>query len=239
MAISFRSSSTANTGNTTASSITINKPTGVAAGDLLLAFLTVAAGSNAVIAPPSGWTLVLRTNDGTATAGASYYKVAGASEPTSYQWGFSGTGSPYGAAGGISAYTGVANATPLDASVGQAFSTASTSLTSPAVLTSVADTLVIRVYGTRIISDTPTAITPPSGTAERYEVDNSVPGGATRTAETADAAQAAAGDTGTATAASSLSVTYVSQTIVLRPADVTPPGAPTGLGATPGFSEIS
>ncbi|MDP9366539.1 MAG: hypothetical protein M3Q10_20325 [Chloroflexota bacterium] len=217
MAITFRSAATANTGNTTASSITINKPTGAAAGDLLLAFMTVAAGSNAVIAPPSGWTLVRRTDDGTVTAGASYYKVAGASEPTSYQWGFSGTGSPYGAAGGISAYAGVDNTTPLDASAGQAASTATKSLTSPSALTSVAAALVIRAYGTRVISDTPTSITHPSGTAERYEVDNSVPGGASRTAETADATQAAAGTTGTATAASTLSVTYVSQTIALKP----------------------
>ncbi|MDP9479927.1 MAG: hypothetical protein M3R38_30405, partial [Actinomycetota bacterium] len=240
MAISFRSAATGNTGNSTASSITINRPSGVVAGDFLLAVLTVFGGTDTTISPPSGWTLIRRTNESTNTATASYYKFAGASEPTSYGWGFSHpTATTLGAAGGISAYTAVDKTTPVDASAGQAVATSSTSLVSPSVLASVAEALVIRAYGTRILSDTPTSITHPSGTAERYEVSNSVPGGASRTAETADATQAAAGDTGTATAASSLSVTYISQTIVLRPADVTPPGAPTGLGATPGFSEIS
>ncbi|MDP9479975.1 MAG: fibronectin type III domain-containing protein, partial [Actinomycetota bacterium] len=238
MAISFRSAATANTGNSTATSITISKPAGVVAGDLLVALLTVARGTDLAIAAPSGWTLILRTNESTNIATASYYKVAGASEPTSYQWGFTGTGSPFGAAGGISAYVGVHNVSPINASAGQVNASASTSVVTPAVTTTVADALVIRAHGVRVGSATPATVTPPTGTSERWEVSNSS-NSISRTAETADVVQAAAGGTGTATATADVSVTNASQTIALTPADTTPPGAPTNLAATPGFGEIS
>jgi len=70
--------------------ITINKPTGVVEGDVLIAMLGVAGdGNNPIInSTPGGWPLV-----GFGQAGASsqrragvWYKIAGASEPSSYQW---------------------------------------------------------------------------------------------------------------------------------------------------------
>ncbi len=217
MAITFRSAATANTGNSTATSITVNKPAGVVAGDVMIAVLTVATGSNVAIAAPSGWALILRTDESTNIATASYYKVATASEPTSYQWGFSGTGSPFGAAGGISDYVGVHNVSPINASAGQANGSASTSVVTPAITTTAPAALVIRAHGVRVGSATPATIAPPTGTSERWEVSNSA-NSIGRTAETADALQATAGGTGTATATADVSVTNATQTIALAPA---------------------
>ena len=76
-AIGFVVATPANNG-AGATTLVINKPTGVAQGDVMLAAVT-ASGTGAVTAP-SGWTVVKNTT-GTALRQASYYKVAGAGEP--------------------------------------------------------------------------------------------------------------------------------------------------------------
>lgn len=80
--IAERGSST-NATSTTAS-LTITKPTGVVAGDVLIA--NIAQRNNGTTAPSlSGWTLISSgAIDGGTTLGAVLYKVAGASEPANY-----------------------------------------------------------------------------------------------------------------------------------------------------------
>jgi hypothetical protein len=72
---------------TTNTSLTITKPSGVVAGDIML--VNIAQGNNSTNAPTSsGWTLIDRRNiTGTGTTlryAAVMYKIAGASEPTNY-----------------------------------------------------------------------------------------------------------------------------------------------------------
>lgn len=81
MAISFRSASTVAGNNTT-----VNAPTGIVSGDMLIAcvYTEVASGT---WTPPSGWTLLDAQVDTGSTAWLhTYYKVATASEPSTYTW---------------------------------------------------------------------------------------------------------------------------------------------------------
>ncbi len=99
MSIAYRGiSNTAGEGGQN-TSITLTKPS-TSQGDLMIAFFCVEDGFNPVNNVPTGWTLV---NQGGRLAARShwlyiYTHTAGASEPSTYQWGFSAT---YEAWGGI------------------------------------------------------------------------------------------------------------------------------------------
>lgn len=80
---------------TTASAIntavTVTKPTGTAAGDILLAICGNNFGMSTDITAPAGWAMLHSVNDGLAGLGGAHLrvftKVAGASEPASYTFG--------------------------------------------------------------------------------------------------------------------------------------------------------
>lgn len=85
MPAALRGISSASSASTTFS---VSKPSGAAEGDVLIAFQTVAFGSASSMTTPSGgatWTLLTSVNgsDGIASIRV-WWKVAGASEPTSY-----------------------------------------------------------------------------------------------------------------------------------------------------------
>src|SRR5581483_9564177 len=66
MAIAFRNlTSVAQASGTV---VTLALPGGVKEGDLLLAVLLAGGGSSLTVTPPAGWTVALRTNDGTTAA---------------------------------------------------------------------------------------------------------------------------------------------------------------------------
>jgi hypothetical protein len=90
--IAFRSGSFSQ--NVSGSSITINKPTGVAINDVMVA--SIASVGSATITAPAGWFRARDPQTSTAldfTSGTLhqviYYKVAAAGEPASYAWIFS------------------------------------------------------------------------------------------------------------------------------------------------------
>src|SRR5439155_19510126 len=128
---------------------------------------------------------------GTTLAKASYYRVAGASEPASYSWTFS---SSQRASGGIAAYSNVDASTPINASGGQV-NASSVSVTTPSITTTIANTRLIGLFGTAI----GTTFTPPSGMTERYDISSGGSSNGT-SSEAADLAQAAAGASGGASA---------------------------------------
>ncbi len=66
----------------------VTKPTGVAQNDLLFAYVGHESATDVLNSIPSGWTQAGRVHNGNANA-ALYYKLAGASEPVSYTFGFS------------------------------------------------------------------------------------------------------------------------------------------------------
>jgi hypothetical protein len=80
-AIVFRGA--AATGNGGATTLSIAKPAGVVAGDVLVAQIAVRGGTGTTITAPGGWTSVRRENRLTTIAQAIYYRVAGTLEPTS------------------------------------------------------------------------------------------------------------------------------------------------------------
>ena len=151
--ITFRAASAS--GTRYAVSITIPAPVGVQLGDVLIAGLYVL--DQPAMTAPAGWTRVRR--DGSA---ASYVRVAGASEPASYKWTFTGK---HTAAGGIVAYSGVNAAAPIQSANGKV-NGSSTSITAPSVTTSKPGTMVLGIFGV----GRKTTVTPPAGMKERVDI---------------------------------------------------------------------
>lgn len=88
-ATAFGSVSTAQNGapggNT--GTLTITKPSSTASGDFLIAAITFNGGTGTSFTTvPTGWTLIRRTDSSTQVGMATYYKVAGGSEPANYAW---------------------------------------------------------------------------------------------------------------------------------------------------------
>jgi hypothetical protein len=174
--------------NTTASaSLTIPRPAGTAAGDVLVASL--ALNGSGVGSAPTGWVQVAAVTSVTNPKLYSYYRVAAPSEPASYTWSLT---SAAASSGGIARYTGVDNANPLDSSVSTASSSASVSaLTVPGVTTASPGGMLI---GAAAINASPTTvtITGPNGMIQRWDL-----GG--KRQEYDDAVQQTAGNSGART----------------------------------------
>jgi fibronectin type 3 domain-containing protein len=222
--IAFRAASSGQATNAT--SLTLTRPSGTTTGDGLLAAIDVRSGTT--ITAPAGWALVRSDSSGSTLKQSVYVKVAGAGEPASYAWSFSGSQS---AAGSILAYAGVHASSPIAASGGGA-NPSSTSITAPSVTTGVTDTLLVGLFGTA----TNATITQPSDMAEQAEV---AAGGKQKLAsEAADAYRQAAGATGPRTATASSAAVNIGQLVALRPVgapaggDTEPPTIPTNLAAT-------
>mgnify|MGYP000337719593 FL=1 len=95
-------------------SVVCNRPTGVVSGDVMVAFVFIYDNpAGAVTGVPSGWTEITQAQQFQVSRyQRAYYKVAGGSEPASYTWTVNNLDTVNI---GIVAYSGVDNATPLDA----------------------------------------------------------------------------------------------------------------------------
>lgn len=125
MAIANRTTTTANTGSAAAASLTVNKPTGTSAGDLLITVLSVNNGSSCTITTLSGWTLLKRNNNTTVLGQGIYYRVADGSEGSSFTWSFTSEFASIV----CNAYTGVDSNNPIAGISVLGKTTASTSAT--------------------------------------------------------------------------------------------------------------
>jgi len=122
--------------------ITISRPSPTNAGDLLIAAVATDGDTSSVIAPPEGWTLINPgAYNGEVTLGV-WWKIAGASEPASYQ--FTWWGSDKDAYGWIMRFTGQDPANPIHnwSANGQGDTNTPTS---PEVTTSVDGCLILRL----------------------------------------------------------------------------------------------
>ena len=103
------------------SSVSIKVPSGVQAGDCLIAQLADYDGDGSdVPRPPSGWTLIRHdsiSSGGDLLTSWLYYKVASASEPKSYKWNLNFEW----VAGAMAAWRG-ASSSPIDVTTGSAVS---------------------------------------------------------------------------------------------------------------------
>lgn len=135
---------TATTASSTSTSLTINKPTGVVTGDVML--VNIAKENNTANDPSlSGWTLVAGgAINGSDIRGAVLYKVATSSEPSSYTFALgAGTND---AVGTIVAFYGVDTygSTPFDVTGTMGLSTINgQTATAPGITTTLANTAVI------------------------------------------------------------------------------------------------
>lgn len=112
MAVAYRAHARADTGGSAGTSLTINKPTGTAEDDILVAFIYSSDGTDAFgsVTVPSGWTAVGSIEVGGGGNGGCWRKVAGASEGSSYTW--SNINSSH-LIGVIGAYSGGDTTTPI------------------------------------------------------------------------------------------------------------------------------
>jgi len=204
--ITFRSAASAQ--NPTATTLTIGRPAGVVAGDVMVAGIGI-RGAPAV-ATPAGWTLIRTDAAGTYTTQALYYRVATAAEPASYTWSFSQS---VPAAGGISAYQGVSTANPVNASGGTGTNSTTVSILAPSITTTVPGAEVVGFFS---IGGT-NSITAPAGMTERAEA-SSTAGSNHATWETSDFTQPTAGATGTRTATGTNAHPNVGALVALTPA---------------------
>ncbi|HVT76318.1 MAG TPA: type II secretion system protein [Acidimicrobiales bacterium] len=97
--------SASTTTTTLAPTITLAKPAGTAAGDLMVAQIAIRGGDAASITAPTGWILVNAKTSGLSVLSAIFQRIAASSDATSYTWALD---SARDAAGGIVSYGGVA-----------------------------------------------------------------------------------------------------------------------------------
>src|SRR5204863_445793 len=202
--IGFRGAASASSGGaSSATSLAISRPSGTLANDVMVASITSRTGSGTpTISAPAGWTLIVSTPDsGNNLPTATYWKVAGTAgaDPGPYTF----TVSSSRVAGGISAYSNVDTTNPINASGGQASSSA------PSITTTVANTMLVACFGRAGGS----AIGAPTGITERFHAETSSSTNAA--SESADVAQAAAGASGAK--ASTGNTANIGQLIALAP----------------------
>ncbi|MEO3922717.1 hypothetical protein ABGB07_02360 [Micromonosporaceae bacterium B7E4] len=127
MTVAYRSSASTTVG-TAGTSVVVPRPTGTAAGDLLVAF--IAYTNTPTVTQPAGWTFLATQTASTSVRILAYYRVADSSEPASWTWTIA---SSQRAVGWVGAYTGVDATDPIVDWVGTADTTAGTAFSSTAV----------------------------------------------------------------------------------------------------------
>jgi hypothetical protein len=213
----FRSAASAIVTGASGTTLTIARPNGVQAGDLLLA--QIRHRSLSTLTPPTGWTEITTIAQSTAHHGV-YYKIASGSEPASYQYNQNADAGRM--AGGIGAYIGVDPTTPINAWAASGLDTAT--LVAPTANATVPDTRVVRLWGWRGPSATDPGVgfnAPPSGLTQRWSEQVGHSNNDRNRVLAADRVQAAPGAVGTATASgstSSLENRRNAVTVVLTPA---------------------
>jgi len=159
---------TAATGtNSSSSTLTINKPSGTVSGDVLVASVAWSDGITPGAWSSSGWTLVAQHDYNLSVdhSYASFYKVAGGSEPSSYT--FSQTASGAELAGGIIRISGAASVIAATASA-----TGSNSNPDPPASGTVASGNYLAVV---TASGNNSTQTPPTNYTERVDVAGGAP----------------------------------------------------------------
>lgn len=157
MSMDYASQSTATP--TSGSDVVLSKPTGTVEGDVLVAFITVNWTSTPTITPPSGWTQVgtWGASGASSTHAGVWYKVAGASEPTSYTWTISTTMTDSGSA--IVRYTPTAPTTPPGIIDAAAAGSTATPAVAPSVTTTGTGDTLIALFTASTAGSTPTGMT--------------------------------------------------------------------------------
>jgi len=183
--------------------VTITKPSGTAAGEILVACLALNGGSVATSGVPAGWTRVAAVTAVSNPHVFGYYKVATANEPTDYRWTLT---SSVTSGAGIARYSG---ASGPDAPATTASGASGLSGTVPGPTTVNPNAMLVGCMGLNS-SSTSTTISSPSGMAEAWDL-----GG--RRHEFADGVQATAGNAGNKIWTFNVSRAWAGWLVALRP----------------------
>lgn len=224
---------TATTAISNANTITIAKPTGVVAGDIMIANIATSdnnnlGGTNANLA---GWTLIdARNLSSNRRRGCILYKIATGTEPANYTFNVpNNSGISDFNVGAIIAYSGVDNTNPFDVAPGTLNPATSTSVTATSITTVTANTQIIMLAIAdlgAVTFNAPWSTTSPGTLTELYDVSNSSPAiGA------ASLSKPTIGATGNGTITISSAQSNAGILLALRPA--VPPTI-TSLGAASG-----
>ncbi len=133
-----------------ATSITVNAPNSISAGNVLIAAICTTSSSNLSSVYPDGWILLNKPANGQ----ASFWKIATSNEPSDYTW--SWTTSSVGC--GIIIQASGNHITPIDVTDANANSSSS-NITAPSITTGFPTDLLINIYA----SNADTSITVPAG----------------------------------------------------------------------------
>lgn len=157
---------TGTTGSSGATSITVNRPSNVQPGHVLLAQITVKGVVSAITAP-SGWTRInLTSSSGTSpVTQAVYWRVAVSGEPGRYQW----SGLPGGTrgTGGIAAFSNADTVNPVD-NWGVRVNNNTSTITLPNFTTASDNTMLVAALG----SSRSSSHTRPTGMNENYDTSS-------------------------------------------------------------------
>ncbi len=189
--------------------LTINKPTGVAENDLLIATIST-DGFTQNIVSPKGWTEIKQDSNGGMTL-AVFSRIATASESASYDFTWDDNQQ---AAGAILRYSGVDISSPIDVS------TLDTGFgktpTAPDATTTTDDTRVVRIFGA---DDDDTPIGGPTDHDLRVALTSNT-GNGTTSLGVADTVQVTAGNTGSASFSLNKKEGWVAVTLAIRPVPI-------------------
>ncbi|MFW2403867.1 MAG: DNRLRE domain-containing protein [Gammaproteobacteria bacterium] len=195
---------------TAATNLSVDKPAGTGTGDLLIATLVTDGSKSASMSAPAGWTVIdLAEQSGQVTYGV-WWKLAGASEPASYTWSWSDGEKVYGT---VMRFTGHNPATPIDVTATAGGSSSAPS--SPAVTTTVADAMILRLGG--FDDDDITVDAPGLSGHTAITMDKSSQGNGTSSSGAGYVMQAVAGNSGTSAFALSASEEFRTVTIAIAP----------------------
>ena len=143
-----------------ATSITLNTPSGLRAGDIMIVNIVKYTGANSINPSSNGWTLI----DGAVLGGANYvrgavlYRVAGGSEPGNYTFSLGGYTSGAYAEGALVAYTNVNLVSPFDVTPGTITTPAirpgfTSTTVNPSGITTVSSNALVIMLGMSYITD--------------------------------------------------------------------------------------
>jgi len=206
---------TAASNQVASTTLSIEKPSSVSTGKLMIATIAIHGGSAATIsAVPSGWTQIGRTDNDANISLVTYWKVAGASEPSTYDWAVDGQTT---AEGGITVYSGVDTSSPIDTYSGNTGLDV-TATTSPITTTANSEELVTAFAvdeGKTTVAGSYFATS--TGMTKKFDVSNTPFGPSLSVQEAVQVSAGATSSKSSAISGNSNPKNWVTQIIALRP----------------------
>jgi hypothetical protein len=187
------------------SQVTVARPAGTVAGELLVACIVLNGGSQAANGAPAGWSTIASVPGTTNPRVYGFYRVSGTSEPASYTWTLS---SSVKNAAGIARYTGVDPLQPLHGPSSTAAAPSGTSAALPGVTTTSPNAMLVGCVGINSTSAGAT-ITSPAGMTQAWDLVG-------KRHELADGSVGPAGPTGSRTWTMSQSRAWAGWLVALR-----------------------